>query len=209
MKKTSLFLCGAVLAALVCPPRADAKVLFTYSREQRMAVASNEYPDNANNVLMQEVQLSSTPPFFKQLIAQVVAECTDSPYGASAVKAYQYVSDRTRRLKLPASYVFDFSELQNAQIKPCSYEPVCSDNGCLLWGYMPDGNGGWDQSFIMPVQKWGFENRPQPQNRASLGLFKTEILPANCESVGGVLQNGTCSVDYIWQMGGLIPYKPQ
>ncbi len=213
MKYSLAFLALAGLISIaISPALAQTEQNFgpdiKYDPDHRFAMPVSKVTglNNAKNVVIKEVTLSSLPDFMR-IQAETLAEtCTKSVDNKKLIKFYRYTSDATRDNALSASYLFDLAGLASKPQETCVLGNVCTKDGCFLVGYISTAYEKWSQHFFVRQKSWEHKKVDDPKTKATFTIFN---LMTKCKTDASSDKDDKegCLARRVWLERGFVEYK--
>jgi hypothetical protein len=181
-----------------------------YTPEQRFAVPVSKVTglNNAKNVVIKEVPLSSLPDFVRIQVETLAETCTKSADNKKLMKFYRYTSDAARDNSLSPSYLADMSGLAGKEQQACVLGNMCTKDGCFLVGYNSTAYEKWGQQFVFRQKGWEYKKVKDDKVKAELTVF---YLNTACKAAPAADKKDKddkgCLAKRVWLDNGFVEYK--
>lgn len=202
------FVAEPALSADAPAPQPNFGPEIRYKPEQRFAVPTNKATglNNAKNVVIKEVSLSSLPEYMRIQADTLSETCTKDIENKKLLKFYRYTSDATRDNSVSASYLIDFAGWADKPMQTCVLGTACNKDGCMLVGYNSTAYEKWNQHFILRQKSWEHKNLEDSRLKTILTVFG---LTTKCKGTppADKKEDDGCPVQRIWLESGFVEYK--
>lgn len=170
------------------------------------AVQAPATSNGAINATLREQMKDDAPDFIRGQMELIAKDCSGDAANVRLIKAYRYISARTRRLNASSDYILDPSGLAARADRACVIGRICAEDGvCVLLGYRSTGYQQWEQDFVQRAARWELMPIEGPRGEDNLSALRL-YAPGPCLDAqkppgeGGAAE---CPTDYIWTDTGL------
>lgn len=180
-------LSGAILASPATAQQADhPDIAYRPHEGARVAAAVGPIDKNgARNVSIRQVEKDRVPEFIRGQMEIIAKECTGNAANIDGIKAFEYVSDRTRTKGIAPDYLLDMSGLKKKPQQFCHLGRACGKRTCNMLGYIAYGPSHWEVGFRMSFTKWQPQIVADKATGGNVGLLAITA-PTNCGKTGAL-----------------------
>lgn len=178
---------GAMLTSPAAAQQAERPdIAYRPHEGARVAAAFGPIDKNgARNVSIRQVEKDRAPEFIRNQMEIIARECTGNAANIDSIKAFEYISDRTRRLGIAPDYLLDMSGLKKKPQQFCHLGRACGKRTCNMLGYIAYGPSHWEVGFRMSFTKWKPQIIADRATGGNVGLLAITA-PTNCGKTGAL-----------------------